>query len=115
MAFGIERARARHLDHVAAPFAFRAEQLDERASAAHPLPWRKRHVLHAPHADAAKDWNALALHEIVIGRVRPLPSAVSGVLITLRFVPMLRGRHVVHVSSPIASMLCGFLMLASIP
>src|SRR5258706_6375634 len=84
MPFGIECTRGRHLDHVAAPFAFRAEQLDERPSATHPLPWRKRHILHAPYADAAKNRDALALHEIVISRVRPLPSAISSVLIPLR-------------------------------
>src|SRR3954447_20220583 len=38
VALGIERARARHLDHVEAPFAFRAVELDEAAVAAHPVP-----------------------------------------------------------------------------
>jgi hypothetical protein len=40
--FRIEGARARHLDHVAAPFAFGAVELDVGAASAEPLPGRER-------------------------------------------------------------------------
>ena len=87
--FGIERAGGRHLDHVAAPAAFGAEKLDERALAAHALPRLERHVLHALDADAAEDRNVLRLHEIVVRRVRPLPGADACVLEAFRLVPMI--------------------------
>src|SRR5215467_8927427 len=45
----IERAGARHLDHVAAPFALSAVELDEGAVATHPVPALERDVLHASH------------------------------------------------------------------
>src|SRR5258706_11277533 len=94
VALGMQRAARRDFDTVAAPFAFRAEELDESAVAAHALPRLQRHVLDSFHADAAKDRDALALHEIVIGCVRPLPGAVSGVLQPLRLMPMFGGWYV---------------------
>src|SRR5262249_32221245 len=99
MPLGIERAGAWHLDHVAAPLALGAIELNERAVAAHAVPAFERHVLHALHTDAAEDRDALRLHPIVVGRVRALPGAIAGVFSTFRLVPMLAGDFV-HGFSP---------------
>jgi len=42
MTLGIERARAGHLDHVAAPTAFGAVELDEGSLATHAVPALER-------------------------------------------------------------------------
>src|SRR3954464_8974048 len=84
VALGIECAGARHLDDVASPLTLGAEELDERAVAAHAIPALERHVLHTPHADAAKDRNPLGFHVVVIRGVWPLPGAVAGVLVAFR-------------------------------
>src|SRR5437879_5472010 len=57
----IERARARHFDHIHAPQAFGAVELDVAAAAALPLPGRERQILHPPHANAAIDRDAFRL------------------------------------------------------
>src|SRR5260370_40190028 len=99
VALGIERAGARHLDDVAAPFALGAVELNEGAVAAHAVPALERHVLDAAHPDAAENRNALRLHVVVVGRVGPLPGAIAGVLGALRFVPLIPS-DVVHRASP---------------
>src|SRR5262252_1618608 len=59
MLLGIERAGARHLDHVAAPFALGAVKLNVSATAAKASPWCKRQVLHSADPDIAEHRNAL--------------------------------------------------------
>ena len=54
MLFGVERARARHLDDVIAPFGFGAVQLDIAAAPAPALPRLKGQVLHLGNADVAE-------------------------------------------------------------
>src|SRR5262249_33943736 len=88
-------AGAGDLDHVATPAAFGPIELNERAVAAHPVPALERHVLHAPNADAAIDRNPLCSHVVVVGRVGPLPGAVSRVLQSFRLMPMGIG-YIVH-------------------
>ena len=78
MLLGIERAGARDLDHVAAPHAFGAVELDVGALAAQPLPGLHRQVLHGLHADAAEDRDAFRLHEQVVRRLRPAEFAEAG-------------------------------------
>ena len=78
MLFGIQRAGAGNFDDVAAPQTFGAEQLNERAVAAHALPRLARQILHAAHADVAIDRNALRFHEVVVGRVRPEKFSIAG-------------------------------------
>src|SRR6478672_11526816 len=87
VALGIERAGARNLDDIEAPFAFGAVELDEGAVATHPVPALERHILHALDADAAENWNPLRLHPVVIGRVGPFPGTVAGVFSPFRLVP----------------------------
>src|SRR5580700_9712831 len=99
--FGFERAGTRHLDHIAAPFSLGAVELDEGAAAAQALPWFERHVLDAAYADTAEDRDALRLHEVVIGRVGPLPDADAGILQPFGFVPMIAG-DLVHFLTPAA-------------
>src|SRR5262249_23648636 len=92
----VERTGRRNLDHVAAPQALGAVELDVAAAPAEPPPWRDRQALHAPHADAAIDRDALGLHEAVVRHLRALECAEAGVLAGLRFVPMDLVRRVVH-------------------
>ncbi len=96
MPLDVERARARHLDHIHAPQAFGAEELDVAAAPALPLPGRERQILHAPHADAAIDRNALRLHEAVVGHRLAQELAEACVLAGLRLVPMDLIGRVVH-------------------
>src|SRR5260370_688900 len=77
---GLECARARHLDHVAPPFALGAVKLNISAAAAEPSPRRQRQVLHLADPDIAKHRNALGLHEEVVGRLRPAELAEAGAL-----------------------------------
>src|SRR5262249_57052390 len=98
MTLGIERAGARHLDHVAAPTAFGAVELNEGSVATHAVPTLERQVLDPPHSDAAINGNPLRLHVVVIRRVGPLPSAVSRVLQSFRLVPLASVGCVVPVS-----------------
>ena len=76
----IERAAAGHFDDIEAPQAFGAEELDERAAAAEPLPRYQRQVLHLAHADAAVERHAFGLHETVIGHRLALELSEAGVL-----------------------------------
>ena len=71
MLFGIQRAGAGNFDDITAPQPFGAEQLNERAVAAHALPRFARQVLHPAHADIAINRNPLRFHEVVIRRVGP--------------------------------------------
>ena len=96
MPLDIERAGGRHLDHVAAPQAFGAVELDVAAASAEPLPRHERQILDAPHADAAIDRHAFRLHEAVIGHGRAFELAEAGVLAGLGFVPMDLVWRVVH-------------------
>ena len=100
MAFGVERARAGQLDHIHAPQAFGAEELDEGAAAAQALPVGERQVLHAPDADVAIHGQAFLIHEAVIGQLRPFEGSEACVLARFRFVPMRAGHGVVHRCSP---------------
>ena len=88
MLFSIERAGARHLDHVAAPFAFGAVELDVGAFAAHALPRRHRQVLHLAHADIAVDRHAFRLHEQVVGCLRAVEFAEACAVDAGRLVPV---------------------------
>ena len=96
MPLDIERAGARHLDHIHAPQALGAVELDVAAAPAEPLPRRHRQVLHAPHADAAIDRHALRFHEAVVGHRLALELAEAGVLAGLGLVPMDLIGRVVH-------------------
>ena len=88
VALDIERAGARDLHHIHAPQPFGAVELDVAAAAAEPLPRRHRQILHAPHADAAIDRNALRLHEAVVGHRLAQELAKAGVLAGLGLVPV---------------------------
>src|SRR5206468_11631950 len=94
--FGIERAGARHLDDVVAPFAFGAVELDVAAAAAGALPWRQRQVLHLADADVAEHRDAFRLHEVVVGRLRPAELAEAGALAAGRLMPMGRAWDIMH-------------------
>src|SRR5262249_35101413 len=104
--FGVERSGAGHLDQVEAPFAFGAMQLDVSPAAAHPLPCRKRQILHATHADVAKDRNAFALHEKVVRCLRPAEFSKARAPPRGRFVPM-HSRYVMHGGCSHTLMTCG--------
>src|SRR5580704_9015923 len=91
MLLGVERAGARHLDDVAAPFAFGAVELDVGAAAAEALPRRQRQVLHLAHPDVAEHRNAFRLHEQVVGRLRASELAEAGALAGGGLVPMAAG------------------------
>src|SRR6185436_20448013 len=86
--FGIERARARHLDDVAAPFAFGAVQLDVGAAAAGALPRRQRQVLHLADADVAEHRNAFRLHEDLVCRLLLAKKKEASALAAVRLVTM---------------------------
>ena len=83
MLFRVERAGSRYFDDVTAPQTFGAEQLNERAAAAHALPRLARQVLNTAHADIAVDSNALSLHKVVIRSVwaEKLAEPSSGLVI----------------------------------
>ena len=100
MLLGIERAGARHLDDVAAPFAFGAVELDVGAAAAGALPRRERQVLHLADADVAEHRDAFRLHEVVVGRLRPAELAEAGALAAGRLVPVRLAGNVMHGPSP---------------
>src|SRR5689334_11519393 len=84
----VERTRTRHLDHIHAPEAFGAKELNVAAAATLSLPRRERQILHPPHADAAIDRNALRLHEAVVGHRLAQELAEACVLTGLGLVPM---------------------------
>ena len=86
--FRIERAGARHLDDVAAPFALGAVELDVGALAAQALPGLHRQVEHGLDADVAEDRDAVRLHEQVVGRLRTAEFADAGAVDAGRFVPV---------------------------
>src|SRR5258706_7181899 len=88
MALGVEPASARDFDHVTAPQTFGAIELYEGASAAEPLPRFERQLLHALHADAAINRHAFIFHEIIVGRVGPVPAADAGILSFVRLLPL---------------------------
>src|SRR5437868_3297181 len=96
MPFRFECACARHLNDVAAPFSFVAVELDEGTAPAHAVPCFQRQVLHTANADAAIDRHVLALHKVVIGRIRTFPGAVTRILQPLWFMPMFARWHVMH-------------------
>src|SRR5262249_44685689 len=89
-------AGSRHLDDVAAPFAFGTVELDIAAFAAQPLPWRERQILHLAHADIAVDRDAFRFHEQVVGRLRPAELAEAGSVVAGRLMPMRPVRKFVH-------------------
>src|SRR5258708_4239523 len=82
---GIERARVRDLDDVAAPFGLGAVELDIVAAPAGALPGRERQVLHSAYPDAAEHGNALGLPERVVRRRVLLELAESGLWRAGRF------------------------------
>src|SRR5262249_49812921 len=86
--FGVECARSRHLDDVAAPLALGTVELDIATFAAQPLPRRKGQILHLAHADIAVDRDAFRFHEQVIGRLRPAELAEAGSVVAGRLMPM---------------------------
>src|SRR5665213_1787420 len=88
MLLGIEGAARRHLDDIAAPFALGAEELDVAAAPAKTAPFGERQVLHLADADVAIDRDALALHELVVGRGGTAEFAVAGFPAAGRLVPM---------------------------
>src|SRR5258706_4916286 len=88
MALGVEPAGARDFDHVTAPQTFGAIELNERASAAEPLPRFERQLLHTLHADAAINRHTFVLHEIIVGRVGPVPAADAGILAFVLLLPL---------------------------
>ena len=90
MPLDIERAGAGHFDHIQAPQAFGAAELDERAASAHPLPRLQRQVLHPADADRADDRDLLLLHELVVGHGDAFEGAKAC---------LLRGRSA-HASDP---------------
>src|SRR5436190_6318741 len=98
---GVQRAGARHLDDVVAPFAFGAVELDVAAAAAGALPWRQRQVLHLADADVAKYRDAFRLHEVVVGRLRPAELAKAGALAAGGLMPVSRAWNVMHEPSPL--------------
>ena len=100
--FRIERARSRHLDDVAAPFALGAVELDIATFAAQPLPRRKRQILHLAHADIAVDRNAFRFHEQVIGRLRPAELAEARPIVAGGLVPMGSAGEFVHLRPRLA-------------
>ena len=63
----IKRTTRGHFNHIAAPFRFRAVELDEMAFATATLPVEERQVLHLADANAAEDRNALGFHPRIIG------------------------------------------------
>ena len=99
---GIERARARHLDDVAAPLAFGAVQLDVAAAPAGAFPWGQRKILHLADADVAEHRDAFRLHEDVVGRLRPAELAEAGALAAGRLMPVRLARDVMHGRSPLS-------------
>src|ERR1700694_5237620 len=100
MLFGVERARARHLDHIAAPFSFRAVELDVAAAPARALPRCERKILHFADADIAEHRNAFRLHEGVIRRLRSTELAETSALSAGRLMPVSLARNVMHAPSP---------------
>src|ERR1700745_3589175 len=88
MLLGIERAGAGDLDHVHAPEAFGAVELDVAAAPAEPLPRRQRQILHLSDADAAEDRNAFGFHEAVVRHRRTFEFAEARILARPGLVPV---------------------------
>src|SRR5689334_14584808 len=110
MMFRMERAGAGNFDHIAAPQTFRSIQLNKGSAAAVSFPRFERQILDAMHADAAMNRYTFALYEIVVGRVRSIPSSDPGVFAPLWLAPLKRvngwGRHLILLCfdpSPFAS------------
>src|SRR5438874_6569987 len=101
MFFAVERACAGHLDHIHAPQAFGAIELDVAPAPAEPLPWRHRQILHPSHADAAEDRHPFRLHETVIGHLRTLEGSEAGVLTCAWLMPVDLVGFVVHLRLPV--------------
>src|SRR5215472_13403368 len=85
---GVERAGARHLDDVTAPFPLGAVELDVGAAPAKAFPRGERQILHLAHADVAEDRNALRFHEQVVRRLRPTELAEARAPAGGRLVPV---------------------------
>jgi hypothetical protein len=104
MPLDVQRAGARHFDHVETPQSLGAEQLDEGAAAAEPRPRHQRQILHPAHADAAIAGHTFRLHEAVIGQRLALELAEACVLARLGFMPMDAVGCIMHrvVSVPLA-------------
>jgi hypothetical protein len=94
--FGIERAGARDLDDVAAPFAFGAVQLDVGALAAQAFPRFHRQIEHRLQADIAEDRDAFRFHEQVVRRLGTPKFAEAGAVDAGRLVPMGLAGDFVH-------------------
>src|SRR5437868_352333 len=97
-----ERTGGWYLDHIHAPQALGAVELDVAPAPAQPPPRRHRQILHALHADAAEDRHAFRLHETVVRHRLPLELAKAGVLAGLWFMPVDLIGLVVH-GAPILS------------
>ena len=85
---GIEGAARRHLDHVAAPLALGAIELDVAAAPARALPRHQREVLDLADPDVAEHRNAFRFHEGVVRGRELLELAESGPIVAGRFVPV---------------------------
>src|SRR5690349_2670197 len=96
MALGVERARARQLDHIHAPQAFAPVELNQGPAAAEALPIGEGKILDPAHANVAVDGYPFLIHELVVGHFRPLELAEAGPLAGLGFMPMRAANGVVH-------------------
>src|SRR5262245_2398393 len=100
MLLRVDSARARHLDDIAAPLAFRAVELDVAAAPARAFPRSERQVLHFADADVAEHRNPFRLHEDVVGRLRPAEFSETRPLSRGRLVPMRLAGNVMHALFP---------------
>src|SRR5262249_17095924 len=115
MLLRIERAGARHLDHVAAPLALGAVQLDVGPLAAQPFPGSKWKILDLADADVAIDRDAFRLHEQVVGRLRPPELAETRPIDSRRLVPMRPAGQFMHGASLLVGGEKGSWMNALLP
>src|SRR5690606_24628565 len=100
--FGVERAGGRHLDHIAAPLAFGAMQLDVMTAPALALPRMQGQVLHLADAQVTIYRYAFFFHEGVVGSGLLLELPEPRLFMARRLVPMRPVLVVRHLVPPCA-------------
>src|SRR5262249_33743888 len=99
MPFCVERAGARNLHHVTAPFPFGAMKLDVGALAAQAPPGLHRQIEYGLEAHVAENRDSVRFHEQVVWRLGTAEFADAGPVDAGRFVPVCLATYFMHSGS----------------